>query len=349
MALSTGVDIVFELPYAFATAHAPIFAKGAIEILEAARCQSFCFGSEEGDDQPFKNSISLIEQSKTDYEQSIKDAVKRGISYPKALNEAYLTAISKSENNRPLADLTKPNNILGFHYMNAAREINSPMNATTIQRIVANFHDDITEGNDIASATGIRNSFFKSENMDRIGPFVPTITQEALVHWHITNEKFGNWPLFYPYLRFIIVRDGPERLRSIADITEGIENLMYRAAKSNESFEGFMNTVKSKRYTWTRLQRMLTHIFTGFTYEKREQIKSPSYLRLLGMTQNGQSYLNKNKKRLKLPLVSKASAFSNASIDFDIHAADMYALGITNQTNTTQFGTDYKQSPIILP
>lgn len=348
MALSTGVDIVFELPYAFATAHAPIFAKGAIEILEAARCHSFCFGSEEGDNQPFKNSIALIAQSKTDYEQSIKDAVKRGISYPKALNEAYLTAISKSDNDWPLADLTKPNNILGFHYMNAAREINSSMNATTIQRIVANFHDDITEGNDIASATGIRNSFFKTEKMDGIIPFVPTITQEALLHWQVTNENFGSWSLFYPYLRFIIVRDGPERLRSIADITEGIENLMYRAAKSNESFEGFMNEVKSKRYTWTRLQRMLTHIFTGFTYEKREQIKSPSYLRLLGMTKNGQSYLNKNKKRLKLPLVSKVSAFSNTSIDFDIHAADMYAFGITNQTNTIHFGTDYKQSPIIL-
>ena len=46
----------------------------------------------------------------------------------------------------------------------------------------------------------------------------------------------------------------------IADVTEGIENLLYRAAANNGTFEGFMEEVKSKRYTWTRIQRMLTHI-----------------------------------------------------------------------------------------
>ena len=72
--------------------------------------------------------------------------------------------------------------------------------------------------------------------------------------------------LFIHFLRFTILRDGPERLAEIADIREGIENLFYRAAANNGTFEGFMSEVKSKRYTWTRIQRMLTHIFTGFTY-----------------------------------------------------------------------------------
>ena len=54
MALSGGVDIVFELPYAFATAHAPVFAQGAIQLLDAVRCDAFCFGSEDGEIQPFE-------------------------------------------------------------------------------------------------------------------------------------------------------------------------------------------------------------------------------------------------------------------------------------------------------
>lgn len=347
MALTTGVDIVFELPYAFATGHAPLFAKGSIEILDAAGCASFCFGSEDGDVKPFENSIQLIEQSAEQYDETVKENVKHGLSYPKALNEAYKLIGQAQVSLNPLADLTQPNNILGFHYMNAAREIQSSMEATTIQRIGANFHDEIKENQEIASATGIRNSFLNSSDLDDIAKFIPPITREVLSEWQKSYKTFGSWTLFYPYLRFIILRDGPERLSSIADITEGIENLMYRAAKSNDTFEGFMNVVKSKRYTWTRIQRMLTHIFTGYTYATRNKIKSPSYLRLLGMTANGQAYLNKNKKRLKLPLVSKVSAFSNVSLDFDIHAADMYAFGIAN-TNSPVLGKDYKQSPLII-
>lgn len=349
MALSTGVDLVFELPYAFATAHAPLFAKGAIDLLDAVQCEAFCFGSEDGDEIPFENSIQLIEQSNDAYEQAVKDSVKQGFSYPKALNEAYKSLRSDADQMLPFADLTKPNNILGFHYMTAAREINSAMRAVTIKRIGANFHDDMTDGHEIASATGIRKSFFNSANVDEIVQFIPTSTEETLKNWRKTHKSFGSWSHFYPYLRFLILRDGPERLRLVADITEGIENLMYRAAKKNDTFEGFMNEIKSKRYTWTRLQRMLTHIFTGFTYTIRNQIESPSYLRLLGMTSNGQAYLNKHKKRLKLPLISKASAFSNTSLDFDIHAADMYALGIASMTHPPLLGTDYNRSPIIAP
>lgn len=349
MALSTGVDIVFELPYAFATAHAPSFAKGAIELLDAAECDAFCFGSEDGNEVPFENSIKLIEQSTDAYEQAIKEHMTLGLSYPKALNEAYKSLRNEKDPSLTFADLTKPNNILGFHYMTAARNMNSTMQAVTIQRIGADFHDDSTETHDIASATGIRKSFFDSVNMADISKFIPPETKETLLNWQQTRQKFGSWSLFYPFLRFIIVRDGPDKLRHIADISEGIENLMYRAAKSNETFEGFMTDVKSKRYTWTRLQRMLTHIFTGFTYALREQIESPTYLRLLGMTSNGRAYLNEHKKKLKLPLVSKASAISNTSLDADIHAADMYAFGIANMAQTPLLGSDYSQSPIIVP
>ena len=109
-----------------------------------------------------------------------------------------------------------------------------------------------------------------------------------------------------------------------------------------------MSQVKSKRYTWTRIQRMLTHIFNGYTYKLREQIEHPSYLRLLGMTQNGRLYLNQQKKDFKLPLVSKAAAFSNPSINMDIHAADMYALGVSKDDNQVSIGLDFKTHPIYI-
>ncbi|WP_370457404.1 nucleotidyltransferase [Sporosarcina sp. JAI121] len=348
MALHNGIDIVVELPYAFATANAPTFARGAIQLLDAVQCSAFCFGSEDGAIEPFENSLLLLQQAGEEYEGMIKEAVGRGLSYPKALNEAYLAASDASAIEGPLADLSKPNNILGFHYLEAADAIGSRMKAVTIPRIVAQYHDDAVKGNRIASATGIRKSFFGSDTISSVTDFIPDTTRISLLDWQAESQLFGNWSSFYPQLRFTILREGPERLAMIADVTEGIENLLYRAAANNKSFDGFMTEVKSKRYTWTRIQRMLTHIFTGFTYEIRNKMPTPSYLRLLGMTSAGRLYLNEHKKRLKLPLISKAAAFSHPSLDFDIHAADMYALGIDNEDSRSRIGLDYETHPIII-
>lgn len=344
MALHNGVDLVFELPYAFATSNAPAFAEGAIRILDAARCSTFCFGSEDGDIAPFQRSLRLVQQAGDHYDRSVKDAVSRGLSYPNALNEAYLKAAKTVPDNEPLADLSKPNNILGYHYMEAAQAIGSDMQAVTIPRIVAQYHDDAIPGNKIASATGIRKSFFQSDELHGVSAFIPETTRKLLHDWQANRQQFGSWSTLYPYLRYTILREGPDRLKMIADITEGIENLLFRAATNHSTFESFMDEVKSKRYTWTRIQRMLTHIFTGFTYSMRETIPAPSYLRLLGMTLAGQQYLNEHKKRLKLPLVSKAAAFTDPSLQMDIHASNMYALGICN----SQIGSDYKRHPILV-
>jgi len=143
------------------------------------------------------------------------------------------------------------------------------------------------------------------------------------------------------------MRDGPSRLREIADVSEGIENLIFRAAQSKSTFQAFMEVVKSKRYTWTRIQRMLTHIVTGFTKEMRDEMKKASYLRLLGMTKEGRLFLNGRKKDLALPLVSKVSSFSDPSLDMDIAASDIYALALDNGNSDIKVGKDFLLSPIM--
>ncbi|MCG7342766.1 nucleotidyltransferase [Sporosarcina sp. ACRSL] len=346
MALASGVDIVFELPYRFATANAPDFAHGAIELLHSAGCSAFCFGSEDGNIAPFQNSLHLIDRHTEKYQTAVKDAVSKGMSYPMALNEAYKT-IQDVQTDVPVADLSLPNNILGFHYMEAARSIGSSMEAVTIKRMGAGYHDETLEHPKIASATGIRKSFFSSETLDDVFEFLPQTTTNLLLEWQLDRKRFGNWDSFYPFLRYIILRDGPARLRSIADVSEGLENLFFRAAQSQSSFQAFMDAVKSKRYTWTRLQRMLTHLLTGFTKEAREEMEKPTYLRLLGMTNVGRQYLNGQKKVLPLPLVSKVATFQDPSLRMDIAASDIYALALGNGTSDTKIGLDFQISPIM--
>lgn len=345
MALKNGIDLVFELPYAFATAHAPTFAEGAIRLLDAACCTSYCFGSEEGDISPFENSLTLLDKQLTNYEAAIQEAVSHGNSYPRALNLAYEKIIKENSTGQSFVNLTKPNNILGFHYMQAAKNVNSDMRALTIERVGSGYHDEQLTDRQIGSATGIRKNFFETNDINIAKNFIPHDVFELLKKRVSKTIPFGHWASFYPYVRMMILRDGPKQLSEIADITEGIENLFYRAALQHDNFDSFMQMVKSKRYTWTRIQRMLTHIFTGFTYELRAAIQVPTYLRLLGMTQIGRLYMNKNKKNFKLPIVSKASSITDTSLDMDIHATNMYAFGINKPTLVN---ADFKHIPIFI-
>ncbi|REB09659.1 nucleotidyltransferase [Sporosarcina sp. BI001-red] len=344
MAIENGVDLVFELPYERATSNAPSFASGAIQLLDAARCSSYCFGSENGTITPFTTTLNMIASVQTQYDDLIRESVQQGMSYPKALNQAYSTLIRTSINEQETVDLSLPNNILGFHYMEAAKELGSIMEPATLPRLGAGYHDDVALDTQIASATGIRKEFFEHVNTENIQQFVPDTVYRSLNDWLSRRSSFGSWDRFYPLLRFQILREGPEHLATIADVTEGIENLLYKAAKQAETFQQFMERVKSKRYTWTRIQRMLTHIYTGFTYSNRASMQTPDHLRLLGMTHVGQAYLKEMKEDMKLPVVSRLANFDSASANFSSSVSDLYAFGI--DPIQPALGLDYRTPPI---
>jgi len=346
MALKAGVDLVIELPYVFATAQASDFARGSVTILEAMGCDAFCFGSEEGSIEPFTNTYKLISTHQETYQNHIKQYMKLGFSYPKAMNEAY-ASITKNAN-LDIVDLSKPNNILGYHYVETAYRMNARIKPVTIQRIIADFHDDIDQSQSIASATGIRKAIFDQGSIEAMTNFMPKTSLEHLLQWRESVGVFGSWQHFWPLVRFTIIRSSLKELASFAEVTEGIEHLIHDAAKKSETFEKFMSLVKSKRYTWTRIQRMLTHIFTGFTWEDLHAHPNPTYLRILGMTHNGQKYLNEKKKSFSLPLVSRVAATKNSLLELDIHATDLYHLGLNHLEYAQQIGLDYRKPPIII-
>lgn len=336
MALANGVDLVIELPYVYATAQASDFARGAITLLDAIGCESFCFGSEQGEIDPFLKSRLLLNQENRFYQQRIHEAVQSGISYPKALNEAYQAVTG---GRTEFADLSKPNNILGYHYIEAAERISSPMRPLTIQRIGANYHDPISDSVSIASATGIRKAFFEGGSIEELAKYLPAFSLEALHSFAEEHGRFGGWDTFYPLLRYTILKERPKSLSRFAEVTEGIENLIYDAARKEQEFEGFIGRVKSKRFTRTRIQRMLTHIFTGFTWEHLKSFEQPSYLRLLGMSTGGRQYLHAQKKNISLPVISRAADLADGMGKLDIHASSLYMLGLGSGNLIKEFTT----------
>ena len=332
MALQSGVDVVIELPYVFSTGNATQFAEGAIFLLSAIQCESFAFGSEQGDIEPFLNTANLIEEHADEYNFLIKEFVSSGLSYPVSLYKAYEQL--KQKKNQLYIDLSKPNNILGYHYIAAAKKL-----------IGAGYHDDIQKDSSIASATGIRKALLDEGNLESSKAYLPEASYKELLLWQQQFGKFVHWEAFWPLLKYAIMRYTPEDLTAFADVSEGIEYALLKHAKNSESFSEFMSSIKSKRYTWTRLQRMLTHIYTGVTKEQLHRFENPSYIRLLGMTQKGQAYLSQYKKEFSLPMISRVAQTKDEMLSLDIRTSQMYSFGV-ELFSKNKIARDYKTPPI---
>lgn len=83
MALSSGIDIVIELPYVFSTGNATHFAEGATQLLDAIQCESFAFGSEQGTIQPFLNTHSLLKNKTRNITPLSNNLYQLGLVIPK--------------------------------------------------------------------------------------------------------------------------------------------------------------------------------------------------------------------------------------------------------------------------
>ncbi|MCF6136993.1 nucleotidyltransferase [Pseudalkalibacillus berkeleyi] len=348
MALEAGVDLVVELPYAFATQRADRFAYGAITILNALKTDEVIFGSESGNIRPFNETVDFLNKNEEEYNLLIQEKVKSGVSYPSATSEAF-----KQLSNRPqeTIDLSKPNNILGYHYVQSIRQIHSNMKANTIQRTGAGYHDEGVGVNNIASATGIRKMLFEhGSDLSAITSYVPKSTLNRLQDHFNSFGHFLNWDRFFLLLKHRLITSTPEELRDIYDCEEGLENRLKEYITQAEDFTSFMQSVKTKRYTWTRIQRLCTHILTNAKKNTMERAltEPPTYIRLLGMTETGQHYLSGIKKDLNLPLVSTLSKYKDPFFELDKQSTNTYILGFPYKAQKVLYKQEYSNTPIRL-
>jgi predicted nucleotidyltransferase len=346
MALENGADIVLELPYSFAVQQAEIFAYGAVSMLDAIGAEYVCFGSESGNIDLFLTTIEFLDQHQGKFNEQIKAAIRTGVSYPKALALAF-QQLDESGN---FLDLARPNNILGIEYIRAIQKQNSSIRPLTITRKNANYHDEHFASETIASATSIRKALF-SPNADTppISQFVPKPTLNLLQEYHRQFGFYHFWENYWGLLQFRLLQISRAELRNIYEIEEGLENRLIAAAAGAQSFHEFMEAIKTKRYTWTRLQRACVHILTNAQkHEMSSRQETASYLRLLGMTDAGRDYLNKRKNQFSLPLVSKVSAFQHPKLALDIKAAQIYALAYPPEVRSKMMRQEYSQPPLYI-
>ncbi|ACK95837.1 HIGH Nucleotidyl Transferase family protein [Bacillus thuringiensis HD1002] len=346
MALANGVDLVVELPYVFATQKAETFANGAISILNALRVSEICFGSEDGQIKNFYNTISVQKNEEETFNCLVKQFMDAGNSYAKATSDAF-SHILTSENN---IDMSQPNNILGFQYMKAILSQNSSIQAQTIQRFASHYHDETFNDQYIASATSIRKQLFSEEgSFTTIEPFLPQATTSLLANYKQNYGILHNWEQYFSFFKYKLMTMSPGDLRHIYEIEEGLEHRILSKIQNSSSFYSFMEALKTKRYTWTRLQRACTHILTNTT---KEEIRSANieqhapYIRLLGMSQKGQTYLSKNKKKIELPILTHTKTFDHAALDIEKKANSVYFSIMHEPLRTQLLKQDITHHPI---
>ncbi|GGB57462.1 nucleotidyltransferase [Fictibacillus barbaricus] len=323
MALLGGADLVIELPYSFATSHAPRFAYGSIYLLQSLGAESFCFGSESGDGALFNETHDLVNSQNYTYQAKLREFIDTGLSYPSAAARAYEALET------PLAlDLSKPNNILGFEYVRASRELGFRIKPLTIKRKNADYHDVLLGKGDIASATAIREAVFSSD-IRKAKHYMPSFTFDLLAEEQSVKGTLMNWERLYPLLRYQLLSSSPSEINTFYEVEEGLEYRMIDAMRSCDSFESFMKQLKTKRYTWTRLQRACLHVLNKIRKEDMLALleSPPGYIRVLGMTGKGREYLRSVKKSIDLPLVTTVSKHDFAGLEMEAKTSLVYAQG----------------------
>ncbi|MED2916525.1 nucleotidyltransferase [Bacillus thuringiensis] len=345
-ALANGVDLVVELPYVFATQKAETFANGAISILNALHVSEICFGSEDGQIENFYNTISVQKNEEETFNYLVKQFMDAGNSYAKATSDAFSHILTSEKN----IDMSQPNNILGFQYIKAILSQNSSIQAQTIKRFASHYHDETFNDQHIASATSIRKQLFSEEgSFTTIEPFLPQATTSLLANYKQNYGILHNWEQYFSFFKYKLMTMSSGDLRHIYEIEEGLEHRILSKIQNSSSFYSFMEALKTKRYTWTRLQRACTHILTNTT---KEEIRSANieqhapYIRLLGMSQKGQTYLSKNKKKIELPILTHTKTFDHAALDIEKKANSVYFSIMHEPLRTQLLKQDITHHPI---
>ena len=304
MALAAGVDLVFELPFAFACNSAPHFAMGAVQTLDALGVvDSLCFGSEAGDLAQLNKVATVLVERQEEIESLTAARLRDGVNYPVARSEVLVGLLPEV----PAEILSSPNNILGIEYLKALYSTKSRIQPYTIKRLGAGYHDTDVKAQ-IASATGVRRMIAAGEEVESLLPQpCRKVLQEALR----AGRSLDTGRLFVA-LQSQMLQES-ETLNEIYLVDDGIDRRLDLAALKAASFDELVSGIKSRQWTLTRIQRILMYVLLQVkAVEMKAFIQTgPLYLRLLGSSERGRKILARARRRKKLPIIADPARATN--------------------------------------
>ena len=302
IALKYGVDLVIELPTFYSTNSADIFAEGAIKLLNYLNCDHLIFGSESNDIDSLIE-LANIQLNNTNYDNVVKEYMDKGNNYPTSMSKALSDLSNKTIN--------LPNDLLGLSYVKEIIKQNSKIVPISILR-TNDYHENAITNN-ISSATAIRNSLVN--NID-ITNTVPKETLDTIINYNIKDK-------YFELLKYKILSD-INNLNNYLDVDEGLDNLIRKNITKVNSFDELLENIKTKRYTYNRLNRMFIHILLNIKKDDIKKLKEINYIRILGFTNIGKKYIKELRNKLNIPIITNYSDINDDNLSFELYVTYIY-------------------------
>ncbi|MGL4847936.1 MAG: nucleotidyltransferase [Clostridium sp.] len=342
MAVLNGVDLVIELPLIYSLSSAEGFSFGAMKILNATNIvNSIYFGSEHGSIENLSVISDVLSKEPLEYKSLLKENLNLGLPFHKA-REIALTSYLKDDSISEI--LKNSNNILGIEYMKALKRLHSKMIPITLKR-EGSLYNDKSLSKTFSSATSIRESFFKDSSLENIQKDLPPQTFQLIKSLQDSNYNFPKEEDIFPFLKYKILTS-PNIFSNIPTLSEGLDKKILKEISSSNSLSELIEKVKSKRYTYTRISRVLLYIFLSLNdYDLEKAYADALYIRPLAFNLKGAEILKHIKEHSEIDIFTKLpKKICNASLELDILGTKAYSL----LTNSISPMDDYKKSPFIL-
>ena len=320
MALRAGADVVLELPLRGVLSSAQGFARAAVEVLAATGVVTdLCFGSECGDTARLEGVAQALKHPQLD--AAVREELAGGISYPAARQKALARFCADA----PL--LRNPNDLLGVEYILAA---NGRLTPHAIARIGA-AHDSLEAGS--FGATRCRHSLAQGVMpIEAVPEFVPPLLGDLVFPENMDRAMLA-------WLRGLQAQD----FAALPDVSEGLEHKLAAAARNAGSVAELIETVKSKRYTHSRIRRILMRAYLQLT----EPFERVEYIRVLGFRKQSSDLLRRIRESTTVPIVQHVATDARdwAALSEEMRANDLWHVFTETPKSA---GSDCREFPVVI-
>ncbi len=299
MALDAGADIVVQIPTAYVCSSAETFALAGVKIANSFdNVTHLSFGCETKNHELLQELAKFFANETPEYKKTLKKYLDEGyslvVSREKALEELIKDGKVKfSDTKKVFNIINKPNNILAIEYLKALYRTESKITPIFSNRGNSDYLSDLVNGKD-TSATAIRVKLAKKPKASYVKRLIPK-TSYNLLKDEIKISGLPDNKLYSDIAMYMIKTTSLENFANVYDVTEGLENRFKEKATKIKDLKTLLLEVKSKRYTYTRLKRIVAGLVLGVNksvIEELYKIKQLPYIKVLGFNNNNQSLLN---------------------------------------------------------
>lgn len=358
MALSCGADLLIELPFCFSARSAYYFARGALQLLHrTGMVTHLAFGAENTNLSLLKSIAGILSSEPVEYKAILKRHLASGLSFPLSRSLALQEYASQSRSEWQQIMLG-PNNILAIEYLRVITEEKLPLIPLLINRRGSSYHG--TELSKYASATAIRQALLENVHSNEIASAMPASCLQILQREMARGRSPVQTSSLEQAILYKLRTTSAEALSQIYEVSEGLEYRIKAAANACGSLEELRQTIKSKRYSLSRINRTL--LYSLFDLSKNQvnlfDNEGPLYLHLLGFSAKAQKILQEMKNKSQVKIFNRGSDIKRCfdqscgtvlgdMIAADVLATDIYSLLFPSPAARTG-GRDFTTSPIMV-